>query len=64
MTTPRLPEQKSNRAAFFSDGLLWSLGILIVNILPVVFHALHHGRGLSDKVLGALGTAFEAAQRM
>ncbi|WP_432261738.1 hypothetical protein [Cupriavidus sp. TMH.W2] len=58
MTTPPLPEQKPNRAEFFAASLFWSLGTLIVNILPIVFQALHQGRGLSDERLGALGTAF------
>lgn len=58
MTTPPTPARQSTRAAFISAGLIWSLGTLIVNILPVVFQALHHSRGLGADQLGALGTAF------
>ncbi|QBR03964.1 MFS transporter [Paraburkholderia pallida] len=58
MTTRLLSAQKSRSATFIAAGLVWSLGILIVNILPVVFQALHESRGLSDEQLGAIGTAF------
>ncbi|AQV94868.1 hypothetical protein BJN34_13360 [Cupriavidus necator] len=58
MTTLTPPTRKSSGIAFVCAGLLWSLGTLIVNILPVVFQALHQSHGLSEDQLGALGTAF------
>lgn len=58
MTTTPTSARKSSGVAFVCAGLLWSLGTLIVNILPVVFQALHQSRGLSEDQLGSLGTAF------
>lgn len=58
MATTSPPTRKASGAAFLCAGLLWSLGTLIVNILPVVFQSLHQSRGLSESQLGALGTAF------
>lgn len=58
MTTTPPSTRRSSGVAFVCAGLLWSLGTLIVNILPVVFQSLHQSRGLSESQLGALGTAF------
>lgn len=58
MTATPPPTRKASGIAFFCAGLLWSLGTLIINILPVVFQSLHQSRGLSEDHLGALGTAF------
>ncbi|MFX1766381.1 hypothetical protein PWP93_28125 [Paraburkholderia sp. A1RI-2L] len=58
MTTHSLRAQQSGRATFIAAGLIYSVGSLIINVLPVVFQALHESLGLSDEQLGAIGTAF------
>ncbi|KAH0441151.1 hypothetical protein KCU90_g2508, partial [Aureobasidium melanogenum] len=46
-----------DRLACLGAGWLWSLGILIMNVLPVVFQSLHRSGGLGEDLLGTLGTA-------
>lgn len=59
MTAIALPARtRAHRAALLTAGLLWSLGILITNIQPVVFEALHQSRSLSDSQLGSIGAAY------
>lgn len=41
----------------FAAGALWSVGILIGNILSIVFQATQHSRGVSESDLGTLGAA-------
>ncbi len=48
----------TERSALLCAGLIWSLGILIANTLPVVFEVLRTGWGLDEGQLGRLGAAF------
>lgn len=43
--------------SLFAAGALWSSGILIGNILSIVFQATQHSRGVSESDLGTLGAA-------
>lgn len=51
-------EPPEHRIAGFSAGTLWSVGILIPNILSVVFQATQHSRGIGESELGTIGAAF------
>ncbi|WP_322052913.1 hypothetical protein [Paraburkholderia bannensis] len=52
-----LASNRPNRLSPFGAGWLWSLGILLMNVLPVVFQSLHRSGGLGEDLLGTLGTA-------
>jgi hypothetical protein len=42
----------------FSAGSLWSIGILLPNIISIIFQATQQSRGVSESELGTLGAAF------
>ncbi|KGB53072.1 hypothetical protein FG91_03003 [Sphingopyxis sp. LC81] len=46
------------RYSGFSAGALWSVGILLPNILSIIFQATQQSRGIGAGDLGTLGAAF------
>jgi len=54
----QMPSSTHSRPTFVAAAVLWSAASLMVNILPVIFEALQHGRGLTAVQLGTLGTSF------
>jgi hypothetical protein len=49
---------RSLRLAGISAGSLWSVGILLPNILSIIFLATQQSRGIDEGALGTLGAAF------
>lgn len=43
---------------FWGAVLIWTVGLLTVNILPLVFEALHGRNGIGESELGTLGASF------
>ncbi|WOF42520.1 MFS transporter [Sphingopyxis indica] len=46
------------RFSGLSAGTLWSIGILLPNILSIIFQATQQSRGIGESELGSLGAAF------
>lgn len=51
-------DASSLRLAGLSAGSLWSIGILLPNILSLIFQATQQSRGIGESELGTLGAAF------